>query len=420
MFHPHSFADPLGRLFSWNGDLYRAIRPHAQPYFEALLANPVVDGLMKQGRIIETERTNLSIEGYPLVVRQRQIPFLSYPHEWPVAMFRDACLLMIELCIELLAGGYTLKDGHPWNVVFDSCKAVFVDVTSVVLLKGQGVWPAYDEFYRFGLAPLLLMAGGQERIARALLPTYEGVTKQDLPLLTNVWRLSSSYAMWQLVSRLLGKKRPDELFQRLRSEISGIGVCPSTRPTVERVDPDVTTFMDNVLTELKAKSVLVLRSRELALTAARRKQQVVAFHLQPADATQLYAQARTEQLRILPLALDFTIPTPATGLSSHWLIAATDRLICDAALVPLGLVEELVFKRYLTFPQISYGIGEFCRQVAVVEFSHTDEYGPAPSWYTVEGLAAALNKYFAKVAISRLDPSNHALVICEESRFALE
>jgi hypothetical protein len=416
-FHPHSFADPLGRLFTWNGNLYRGISPEWEPHFRSVLENPVVARLMNQRRIVETEPTDLASDDYGLIVRQRRIPFVSYPHEWPLLMFRDACRLMIDLCIELSAARYTLKDGHPWNVLFDSCNPVFVDVGSIAPHHEPGTWPAYDEFCRFCLFPLLVMNAGQERIARALLPTYEGITRDDVSLLTRDKTSIDKNRLSRLARRLLRQWSGGNVFRELRAEIDQIR-APSSIPLAETASsPAVTGFMLDVLTEGNTQTVLVLRDRALAIMAARTKRQVVALHLDSVGAMQLYEQATAENLTILPLMLDFTIPTPSTGLSSHWLIAASDRLKCDVVLAP-GLVEELVFKRHLRFEQICHGLGAFCRRVAVVDFTLAGPGGTRPGWYTVEGLGQSLNKYFHRVRVQATETSNRVVMVCEDSRIA--
>ena len=413
-FHPHSFADPLGRVFVWKGGLYRAISPEWEQSLRSVLEHPVVARLMSQGVIVETEPTELVTDDYPLIVRQRQVPFVSYPHEWPVPMFRDACRLIIDLCIELRAAGYTLKDGHPWNVVFDFGRPVFVDVGSIVPLDTAAAWPAYDEFCRFSLFPLLMMAAGKERLARALLPTPDGVTRAELSMLSSR-RASAAKWLWRVARRLLGQSSAADALSRLRAEIDSVRTSPIVpRPTTPP-SHDIAAFMLDVLTAVDARSALVLADPALALAAARNKRQIVAFHLDSRDGGQLYERASAENLTILPLALDFTIPTPSTGIGGHWLIAASERLRCEALLGP-GLVEDLVFKRHLRFEHIALGIAAFCHRVAVIDFPSAAAREGRPPWYTPEALAQALAKYFSSVRREHLRESSSTLIVCEDSK----
>ena len=46
-------------------------------------------------------------------------------------MLRDAALAILTLAAELAERGLTLKDSHPWNVLFHGTRPVWVDVTSV-------------------------------------------------------------------------------------------------------------------------------------------------------------------------------------------------------------------------------------------------------------------------------------------------
>src|SRR6185503_3268210 len=178
-FHPHSFADDAGRLFWLNEQLCRGIYPKQAPFFTRLFREGVIQNLIERELLIETEPTDLVVDGFSMVLKHRSIPFISYPQEWCAAMLKDAALTIINLTIELAERNLILKDAHPWNVLFDACKPVYVDVTSIAPQNGESNWRAYDEFCRFCYYPLILMSHGQERIARTLLPEYEGVTRSD-------------------------------------------------------------------------------------------------------------------------------------------------------------------------------------------------------------------------------------------------
>src|SRR5512138_461254 len=118
-FHPHSHGDPAGRLFLWKGSLYRGIRAGWTPVWAQLIENGLLQRLVDRGLFIDTEPTGLSLDGFELVVHHRLLPFASYPEEWCPAMLKDAALAILDLVIELAPHNLTLKDGHPWNVVFD-------------------------------------------------------------------------------------------------------------------------------------------------------------------------------------------------------------------------------------------------------------------------------------------------------------
>src|SRR5919198_1873929 len=139
-FHPHSFADADGRLFWWQGELYRGLGAEWATLFRRLLQQGIIQRLIDKGLLVETEPTALTMDGYEMVVRHRLLPFVSYPEEWCPAMLKDAALALTELLTELAKVGLTLKDSHPWNVLFDQGRPVYVDLTSITSIKDPGVW----------------------------------------------------------------------------------------------------------------------------------------------------------------------------------------------------------------------------------------------------------------------------------------
>jgi hypothetical protein len=161
VFHPHSFADDAGRLFRWNDKLWRGITSGNAPFVDGLFRDGVIRALVDRGLLIDSEPTDLALNGYELVVSHRQLPFISYPQEWSAGMLKDAALTILDLAIELSRRDLVLRDAHPWNVLFDWSHPVYVDLTSIAALDHQPIWPAYDEFCRFCYYPLILMSLGQ-------------------------------------------------------------------------------------------------------------------------------------------------------------------------------------------------------------------------------------------------------------------
>ena len=103
------------------------------------------------------------------------------------------------------------------------------------------------------------------------------------------------------------------------------------------------------------------------MQAARLGSSVVYFGTDQKTVSELYRSARSEGLNILPLVMDFIKPTPSIGYSSHYTLAATERIKCDMVLA-LSITEHLVFDRYLSFDLIAEGLSSFSKRWAVVEF----------------------------------------------------
>jgi hypothetical protein len=438
-FHPHSFGDSDGRLFYWRGALYRAISIKRTSFFQQLLQDGAVKHLVSRGSLIESEPTHLAVKGYGLVVQHRPLPFLSYPGEWCAPMFREATLNLLDLEIDLSQQDLTLKDGHPWNIVFDAVNPVYVDLTSIETRERSLEWQAYDEFCRFCYFPLILMCHGQERIARVLVSEYEGVRRSDF-LTLMLGAGACGFVLSKILSRtseslrsLMRTRRRSgsrvELLRRIRRNIEELRM-PSEQ--VERLDQRAKLsatglddheiavtqrLVEKTIMEVLPKSVLEINSGEesYAKLAARLRSKVVVFSADNIPITQLYWSARAENLPILPLVLDFAKPTPSIGYGGHYSIAATERLKCDMTLA-LGLVQRMVFEKYLSFELIVEGLSLFSERWLLVDFvAQEDSKAQADRfpWYTLDRFRDALSQRFQRVDVVRLR-ATRSLLICEK------
>lgn len=63
-FYPSSFSDPRGRVFWWQGQLYRGISHENVDFVKQLFQDGVVKSLIDKGLLVQTERTNLTLDGY--------------------------------------------------------------------------------------------------------------------------------------------------------------------------------------------------------------------------------------------------------------------------------------------------------------------------------------------------------------------
>ena len=417
-FHPHSFGDPAGRLFRWNDQVFRGISPAAAPFFRRLFRDGVIADLVRRGLMVESEPTDLALDGYELVVRHRAIPICSYPHEWCAAALRDAARVIVELALALDRAGLALKDAHPWNVLIDARGPVYVDLTSIAPGSAAGEWQASGEFLRFCLHPLLLMSSGHDRIARSMLPTPEGISEREVLLLTRPAGLARQPA-WLLGHALRAafaclapgdrnvpvRRRLERLLSRL--EELHIPVAPSRDGAAPRALDSVAAVVER----LRPASLLDLGSGDVRMAhlAAHAGAQAVVFDLDHARVTKLYTEAGAKALPILPLLVDFTLPTPGMGLPDHWLIAATERFRCELVL-GLGVLEK-AFRRRLNLQQFAGGVASFTDRRALVEYA---AWEGIPEHYSLPAFAEALSRSFSKVERVSPDPDTRVLFLCEK------
>ncbi|MGZ5568023.1 MAG: hypothetical protein ACXWKG_13485, partial [Limisphaerales bacterium] len=87
-------------MFEHDGDIYRAVRPDHEAFYRGLFDKNIIQPLIEQGLIVETEFAPFKLEGYPLVLKHRRIPFVTYASEWPVPALKDAGIHQAKLNFE--------------------------------------------------------------------------------------------------------------------------------------------------------------------------------------------------------------------------------------------------------------------------------------------------------------------------------
>ena len=91
-------------------------------------------------------------------VEHESLPFISYPYEWSFDALKMAACLTLELLVDALDNGYTLKDASAYNVQFIHANPIFMDVASFCEYQEGQPWPGYKQFCEHFLAPLCLAA----------------------------------------------------------------------------------------------------------------------------------------------------------------------------------------------------------------------------------------------------------------------
>lgn len=144
---PFSLVDDVGTVYIGENKIYRAINSDAEEETKKLLEIGLIDKLVSKNLFPDTEISNNQIDGYGLVLEHKKIKRIIYPYEWSPEMLRSAGNCILEVNKIANKYGYELKDAHPYNVLFDYSKPLFVDFGSIIKRKTQKGWSAYNEFY---------------------------------------------------------------------------------------------------------------------------------------------------------------------------------------------------------------------------------------------------------------------------------
>jgi hypothetical protein len=407
-FHPHSFGDRDGRLFRWDGGLYRALSGERAAFFRDLFESGVVERLVAEGLLVGSDPTPLRLDGYEFVVRHRDVPFPSYPIEWSPTMFRDATLVYLRLIERLYPLGLTLKDVHPWNLLFDFSRPVYVDLTSVTALDAG--LPLPEKIARYYIRPLLLMQQGGERLARYLLFDYDAVQERDLALLgvdaggDDVHAAFGSHGrVRSLLASLRRRPRDDPALPGEWRRIVESVTLPDDVAATPRGRDATSDALTAIIDRLRPASVLFLGADAARVPpAASDRRAGVVLEEDSRAVTGLYRRATETGERMLPLAVDFSRPTPSIGFSSHYSIAASERLRSDLLVARAATIDALMRKRSLRPDQLAEGFAQFTRRWVVFEVLDDG------------GLETALHGHFH--AVERVPVASTGVLVLLEKR----
>lgn len=274
-FHPNSVTNSNLRVFWWRGQLYRGIGPEHTVFITQLFKDGLIQKLIDQELLVESELTPLEIDGFDMVVSHRTIPFNSYSIEWCAAMVKDAALTLLELGIEVGKHGLGIEDGHMGNVIFDGYKPVCVDLGLIKPID-QCVryfrWTPYSDFLQLSLYPLILMSQGKDKVARLLMVDPEGISKSNLLLLTRRAGRSVQLPNPPIIVRLqlgLMQVLPPLYLDWLRNKLSSIQAVftkqsHELQPESEVIESRKPQPQSELLEKIKQKTYLKLleESRE--------------------------------------------------------------------------------------------------------------------------------------------------------------
>ncbi|MFA6958676.1 MAG: class I SAM-dependent methyltransferase [Thermoanaerobaculia bacterium] len=161
-FDPGSFRDRESRVALHQERILRLLSPEALASWNALRESRSFERAVAGGRIVGTKRPPDATEllaafpGWAGILEHERVPFVSYPYEWSFSMLQDAAILQLELLLEALDDGLTLKDASAYNVQWRGAQPVFVDVGSFERYVPGEPWVGYLQFCQLFLYPLLL------------------------------------------------------------------------------------------------------------------------------------------------------------------------------------------------------------------------------------------------------------------------
>lgn len=395
-----SFGDPNARMF-WSGkNLHVGLLPHYAELFESIPKNLMRD-LTRQGYLPEFEMDPSKSEDFATVLDLGHAPRITYNFEWSPSMWKAAATHVLQLLLRLAKEGLTLRNPHPWYLVFDGPRPLYLNPGSIVPADTSTFERSWDKIERFFLRPLLLANAGSSHMARRLLhDVHRGVQLRDIPVGEPpfAWDPTTGESIYRFIGAVASdveRLEPREAaFRWMDYEIDMMFTNTSSWSKKEQLLVDV-------IDRFKIGNVLDLGANwgYYAKVAAISGCSVIGADSDESLVSRMWNTACRDVLPITPAVLDFTNPSPGYGVTNSWFPPASARLRSELVLC-FALVHHLVFGRYrLSFSEVAKGLKSFSSLYALIEFCPAKrpvhEWRPdAAGWYVPENLAECLATEF--------------------------
>ncbi|HEY7440414.1 MAG TPA: methyltransferase [Acidimicrobiia bacterium] len=386
---PSSFRDPAATVFYSGQRVLRGLDQQAARDWERLVSSPFFTAALESGDVVDTrelQREEIPSDapgGFVTVLEHERIPVVSYPYEWTFSMLRDAALLHLQLLLDALSEGTTMKDGYAFNMQWRGVHPTFIDISSFERVKA-GPWIGYRQFCQTFLYPLLLEAHLGVPFQRYLLGHLNGLEPSDMRrffpgrrrfkrgVFTHVYLQSVAEKHvtggGQKLTEDLGKegfgkeltaasvRKLHKLITKLHSKRADSG-WKAYRETCSYSDDDRVAkqeFVTMVVDRVRPSLTWDLGSNDgaYARLAAAQGGYVVAVDSDDVTVDAMYRALNEEGVtNVLPLVLDLMDPSPARGWRNDERLAFSDRSSPDLVF-GLALIHHLAIASNVPLLQI--------------------------------------------------------------------
>lgn len=427
-YEPMSVVDISGRVFYWQNRVFRAINDaDVWERYRGIVQSPLMGELINAGMIETWIPEDVSLDGCVGVLEHKRVDFLSVLSEWTMHMLWDAAKMYLDVALVLAKHDLTFKDGHPWNVAFDYCAPKMIDFGSIISVNESSRW--CDEFRIRFVAPL---AAHKMKITRKLADEmlYEYVHGVGLTLLNSRVGAFFPYRLGVLIQRYKKAIQENKRLETVRIVEKMRGFLEELKPDVVKEEwADYIQMPEKEFAAQKAKADAVLAVLEEfqpdtvldmgankgwhAFMAESRGCKVVAFDYESYCVDQIYIRGKETKSRILPLRMNFSLPTASLGIALGYK-DAYERFCSDVTLA-LGMTHHLSLRQNLRFSHIARIISKFTKRASAVEFVRPDDIHlrnwNIPEGYSQENFVKAMSEHGLElIRESRTMPTRSVLV----------
>jgi hypothetical protein len=435
-----SFRDPSGYLFQQDGLIYRMVSNAYSTDYDMLMNSGLYESLVSKGWLLAHEElptSDFEVTDCYRVLLPEQLTYVSYPYEWCFSLLKDAALLTLNIQLEALKHGMTLKDASAYNVQMHNGKAVFIDTLSFEEYREGAPWIAYRQYCQHFLAPLALICKRDFRTLHLLRAYIDGV---PLDLASSLLPRTSwlNYGLLAHVhlhalsqKRYQDEGRSNASAAKVRvSRLQFQGVIESLLSATRKLDwkyaqtewgsyyddtnyvDDSMTFKEQAVSQFLQRSLVQGESQLAADFGANtgrfsRLAVTQGYHVLSHDIDEVvvdrnYRQMTAEgETTLIPLLLDLTNPSPGLGWANNERTAFLDRREVDVGMA-LALIHHIAISNNVPLTRIAAMFHKICRSL-IIEFvpksdsqvrrllATREDIFPH---YTEEGFEAAFSGFF--------------------------
>lgn len=416
----HSVGDPVGRVFYYEGKVYRGIYESEMKNVLEMFDCGLIDELNDTGMIPYTEIAQLAeVDKYPLILHHERILNLAYFPEWSFTMIKDAALLILELEKILLKYGYCLKDSHAYNVMFKSGKPVYVDIGSFIKFTNAGYavrefYANYDQILQmFSLVPSI----ARERLlsrhnigVRYNLYYLEGLIHGNPSFQTIDNKINEIYKIDDASELLRIIEREKEVISSYNMPTHSVWEDYQDDYMDENGEVDISNnfrfeTIVQICKDLKVTSVLELGANQGVLSRMLSKistiNNIYATDYDEGAVDKLYQYIKSDRCddcgkqKIYPAVYDVT-----SDFLPIILLKPFVERTCSDIVIACALTHHLILSQHINIDAMFGKFSKLSKKYLIIEFMPLGLWGggeelpPVPSWYTEKWFVKHMERKF--------------------------
>lgn len=376
-----SFRDQDGFVYYENNQIYRKVNSSYFENYQFLYRSGLYQSLTNKKWLVSHSETEKN-DAY-LIIQPEIIPFISYPYEWAFYQLKRAALLTLDIQLEALQKGMTLKDASAFNVQFLNGKPIFIDTLSFEIYQTNRPWVAYKQFCEHFLCPLTLQVYGINELNHLQSNFIDGIplglTSKILPFKSKLHlgiyshihlnaKFEKKYSNVKFIDidkMHLSLDKQIKIIKHLRNIISNFSLPKSKTNWTDYYNEysynseniiEKKAFVENKLNQIVPNTVLDTGSNTglFSEIASKHCKQVISIDF---DSSVIHNQCKINQKKelfnILPLVVNLITPSPAIGWENTERKSFIERLDKSSTALCLALMHHLTLSNNISFEMIA-------------------------------------------------------------------